>query len=135
MGKFLKTVVVAAATGAATAYFLGTEKGKQLAAQAKAGIDDYKENREAYHQAAKEKVAEYKELATTTYTDYKEKWEDGQFKTDSIGQAVKAAVSQVKDKVNQLTESSTQSQEKAELPKEDTLQEDIIIDLTEEDAL
>ncbi|MGT2828667.1 YtxH domain-containing protein [Streptococcus hillyeri] len=132
MGKFLKSVILGAASGAAAAYFLGTEKGKELVAKAKENFDDYKANPDAYHEAAKGKVAEYKDLATETFTEYKGKWESGEFSAENIGQAVKATVEQVKEKVSETVQ--TVSEEDiiiVEVPEE-VVKEDIVIDLTDQ---
>lgn len=55
MGKFLKTLVSSAAVGAAVGYFLTTKKGRELKEKAVDFANDYKENPEAYNQAAKER--------------------------------------------------------------------------------
>ncbi|MGT2683442.1 YtxH domain-containing protein [Streptococcus porci] len=134
MNKFLKTVILGAASGAAAAYFLGTEKGKEIVAKVKESFDDYKANPDAYHEAAKEKVAEYKDLATDAFTEYKGKWESGEFSADNIGQAVKATVEQVKDKVNEAVRAASEDESViVDVPEEEVVKEDIVIDLTKND--
>ena len=44
MSKLLKNVIVGIASGAAVAYFLTSEKGKELQQKAKKAYDAYKED-------------------------------------------------------------------------------------------
>lgn len=137
MGNVIKKIIVGFASGAAAAYFLGTEKGKEVVGKVKAGIDDYKDNSESYHQMAKDKVIEYKELATTTFDDYKEKWESGEITTDSLGKSVKDTITQVKDKVfsastDVLVDESPLAEEV--YTEEATIYDEIIIDLTDSES-
>ncbi len=95
MGKFLKTLVSSAAVGAAVGYFLSTKKGKELKDKALDFANDYKENPEAYNQAAKEKASQYKDVAVNTFNDYKEKFETGELTKEDVldvakGKAVQA---------------------------------------------
>lgn len=132
MGKFLKSVILGAASGAAAAYFLGTEKGKKFISKAKESFEDYKANPEAYHEVAKEKVAEYKDLATETFTEYKGKWESGEFSAENIGQAVKATVEQVKKKVSETVQTVSEDDIIiVEVPEEEVVKEDIVINMTD----
>lgn len=96
MGKILKTLVIGAATGAAAAYFLTTKKGKEVTEKVKHTVDDYRDNPEEYHQYAGQKVAEYKDLAVSTFHDYKTKFDSGEVTTDDI-------LASVKDKADQAT--------------------------------
>ncbi len=84
MGKFLKTLVSSAAVGAAVGYFLTTKKGKELKDKALDFANDYKENPEAYNQAAKEKASQYKDVAVNTFNDYKEKFETGELTKEDV---------------------------------------------------
>ena len=84
MGKFLKTLVSNAAVGAAVGYFLTTKKGKELKDKALDFANDYKENPEAYNQAAKEKASQYKDVAVNTFNDYKEKFETGELTKEDV---------------------------------------------------
>lgn len=84
MGKFLKTLVSSAAVGAAVGYFLTTKKGKKLKDKALDFANDYKENPEAYNQAAKEKASQYKDVAVNTFNDYKEKFETGELTKEDV---------------------------------------------------
>lgn len=133
MGKLLKSIILGAASGAAAAYFLGTEKGKDIVAKAKENFEGYKANPDVYHEVAKEKVAEYKDLATETFAEYKDKWESGEFSADNIGQAVKATVQQVKEKVNETVQTVSEDDIIiVDVPEEEVVKEDIVIDLTEQ---
>lgn len=78
MSKFFKTLVVGAASGAAAAYFLSTEKGKALKNRAEKAYQAYKENPDDYHQLAKEKGSEYSHLARETFYDVKDKLATGE---------------------------------------------------------
>lgn len=97
MGKFLKTLVSSAAVGAAVGYFLTTKKGKELKDKALDFANDYKENPEAYNQAAKEKASQYKDVAVNTFNDYKEKFETGELTKEDV-------LDVAKDKAVQATE-------------------------------
>lgn len=134
MGKFLKTVILGAASGAAAAYFLGTEKGKEVVAKAKDRFEDYKEHPDAYHDLAKEKVTEYTNLATDTFSEYKEKWQSGEFNAENLSQAFKETVEQVKEKVNDVSQTvkDKESEIIVDIPEEEVVKEDIIIDMTAE---
>lgn len=73
MGKFLKTLVSSAAVGAAVGYFLTTKKGKELKDKALDFANDYKENPEAYNQAAKEKAVQATEFANDQVVAFRDK--------------------------------------------------------------
>lgn len=126
MGKIFNTIIVGAASGAAAAYFLGTEKGKEVVAKVKAGVEAYQADPESYHRVARDKVNEYKDMAVDTFSEYKGKWESGEFSADNLSKAVKDTVNQVKEKVASVTEESIKSEDVTE-------KEDIIIDLTPDD--
>lgn len=132
MSKFIKTLIVGAASGAAAAYFIGTEKGREVADKVKASISDYQNDPENYHQKAKDKVVEYKELATTTFEEYKSKWESGELTTDNLNQVVKDTLTQVKGKVSETMTTDTAIVDKI-ISEESALEKDIIIDLTDSD--
>ena len=72
MSKLLRNVIIGVASGAAAAYFLSTEKGKELQKKASKAYQAYKENPSEYHQKAKDKATEYTDLAVDTFNDYKE---------------------------------------------------------------
>ena len=71
MSKLLRNVIIGVASGAAAAYFLSTEKGKELQKKASKAYQAYKENPSEYHQKAKDKATEYTDLAVDTFNDYK----------------------------------------------------------------
>ncbi|AEF24831.1 exported protein [Streptococcus parauberis KCTC 11537] len=89
MSNLLKSLVIGTATGLATAYFLSTEKGKEIKSRAEQAYDAYKENPEEYHQMAKEKGTEYTNLAKETFNDYKHKFETGEITPEQVMEAVK----------------------------------------------
>ena len=138
MNKFFKTIIVGAASGFAAAYFLSTEKGKEIKKRAEKAFEAYKENPEEYHQKAKEKTVEYTNLATDTFHDYKEKFESGELTKEDIFETVKEktnqavdfasdVVSEVKSKFSEVAE---EVKDTAENVAEDVAAEvdDIIID-------
>lgn len=120
MSKFLKTLIVGAASGAATAYFLTTQKGKEVKVKAENFYKAYKANPEEYQQVAKEKVAEYKDLATTTFNDYKGKYESGELTLDSVLETVKTKGQEVADLASQKV-----GQVKDDFQKEETEIKDV----------
>lgn len=127
MGNFFKSLVIGTATGVATAYFLTTEKGKEVKTRLEKAIDAYKENPDDYHQMAKEKGQEYTHLAKETFNDYKQKFESGELTTDQV-------IDIVKEKTNDLVHKF--SELKADLAdKTDPVVEndDIIIDITKKE--
>lgn len=89
MSKFFKTLVVGAASGAAAAYFLSTEKGKALKNRAEKAYQSYKENPDDYHQLAKEKGSEYSHLARETFYDVKDKLATGEMTKEEILELLK----------------------------------------------
>ena len=100
MGKFLKTLVSSAAVGAAVSYFLTTKKGRELKEKAVDFANDYKENPEAYNQAAKEKANQYKDLAVHTFNDYKEKFETGELTKEDVLDVAKEKATQASEFAN-----------------------------------
>ena len=142
MHKFLKTVIVGAASGAAAAYFLSTEKGKEFKVKLTKAYEAYKQEPEHYHQAAKEKAAEYSQLAVDTFNDYKEKWQTGELTKEDIISAVREKTNQAvqfaNEKMNEAKEkcSDTEtSDSEADRQDDDVTEEaeDIIIDYTDTD--
>lgn len=107
MSKLLRNVIIGVASGAAAAYFLSTEKGKELQKKASKAYQAYKENPSEYHQKAKDKATEYTDLAVDTFNDYKEKFESGELTTDEFLEVVKekgqAAADYATEKVSELT--------------------------------
>ncbi|EHJ56581.1 hypothetical protein HMPREF9318_00823 [Streptococcus urinalis FB127-CNA-2] len=135
MSKLLKSVIVGAASGAAAAYFMTTEKGQELQAKAKAAYEAYKENPEEYHQIAKVKTTEYKDLAVDTFKDYKSKFDNGELTKEDILNKVSQTADQVTrfatEKVNDVKEGLTKSSDDIEYhikSEESDPKEDIIIE-------
>ena len=89
MSKLLKNVIIGVASGAAAAYFLSTEKGKEFQKKAAKAYEAYKENPAEYHQKAKDKATEYTDLAVDTFNDYRQKFESGELTTDEFLDTVK----------------------------------------------
>lgn len=138
MGKFLNTVIIGAASGAAAAYFLSTDKGKQFKQKVKETLSAYKENPEEYHQYAAQKANEYKSAAVNTVKDYKGKMAANELTKDDVVSAVKEKASQVGDFANQtlsevkdrLSQAAEKSEKTAEAVKAEV--DDIVIDYQEE---
>ena len=139
MSKLLRNVIIGVASGAAAAYFLSTEKGKELQKKATKAYQAYKENPSEYHQKAKDKATEYTDLAVDTFNDYKEKFESGELTTDELLEVVKekgqAAADFASEKVSEFTSKVSEAVDEADDVKEETKAEvdDIIIDYTPKD--
>lgn len=139
MSKLLRNVIIGVASGAAAAYFLSTEKGKELQKKATKAYQAYKENPSEYHQKAKDKATEYTDLAVDTFNDYKEKFESGELTTDEFLEVVKekgqAAADFASEKVSEFTSKVSEVVDEADDVKEETKAEvdDIIIDYTPKD--
>ncbi|MGT2959671.1 YtxH domain-containing protein [Streptococcus caballi] len=145
MNKFLKTLIVGAASGAAAAYFLTSEKGKDVQRRVSKAYEAYKDDPEDFHQAAKEKATEYSQLAVDTFNNYKEKFESGDLTVDDFVTTVKEkggeAFGYVADKVSEATARYSDSDEvtvdltpdkdSAENAAEPEEQEDIIINYSD----
>ena len=88
MSKFLNTLIIGAASGAAAAYFFTTEKGKAVKARIDEEIASFKEDPKAYQNQVVEKASDYKDLAVDTFQDYKTKFENGDITADDLTKAV-----------------------------------------------
>ncbi|EFW88853.1 MULTISPECIES: YtxH domain-containing protein [Streptococcus] len=139
MSKLLRNVIIGVASGAAAAYFLSTEKGKELQKKATKAYQAYKENPSEYHQKAKDKATEYTDLAVDTFNDYKEKFKSGELTTDEFLEVVKekgqAAADFASEKVSEFTSKVSEAVDEADDVKEETKAEvdNIIIDYTPKD--
>lgn len=135
MSKFLKSLVVGTATGLATAYFLTSEKGKEVSARLEKAMEAYKENPEEYRKMAKEKSQEYGDLAKNTFNDYKNKFESGEIKPEQVFETVKEKTNQFVQKAgktfNESNSTSDVSEEMTETADVNATEEDIIIDYDE----
>ena len=95
MSKFLNTLIIGAASGAAAAYFFTTEKGKAVKARIDEEIASFKEDPKAYQNQVVEKASDYKDLAVDTFQDYKTKFENGDITADDLTKAVQEKTAQV----------------------------------------
>ena len=97
MSKFLNTLIIGAASGAAAAYFFTTEKGKAVKSRIDEEIASFKEDPKAYQNQVVEKASDYKDLAVDTFQDYKTKFENGDITADDLTKAVQEKTAQVAD--------------------------------------
>ena len=95
MSKFLNTLIIGVASGAAAAYFFTTEKGKAVKARIDEEIASFKEDPKAYQNQVVEKASDYKDLAVDTFQDYKTKFENGDITADDLTKAVQEKTAQV----------------------------------------
>lgn len=126
MSKFFKTAIIGAVSGAAAAYFLNSDKGKELKNRAEAAYEGYRENPEAYHQKAKEKTSEYGHLAVDTFNEVKEQFEAGELTPEQMLQVIKDKANQVVQKTKENLSEVSQTTDSAD---------DIIITLDENDIV
>ena len=110
MSKFLNTLIIGAASGAAAAYFFTTEKGKAVKARIDEEIASFKEDPKAYQNQVVEKVSDYKELAVDTFQDYKTKFENGDITATDLTKAVQEKTAQVADFEKRALNSSRKKQ-------------------------
>ena len=95
MSKFLNTLIIGAASGAAAAYFFTTEKGKAVKTRIDEEIASFKEDPKAYQNQVVEKASDYKDLAVDTFQDYKTKFENGDITADDLTKTVQEKTAQV----------------------------------------
>ena len=95
MSKFLNTLIIGVASGAAAAYFFTTEKGKAVKTRIDEEIASFKEDPKTYQNQVVEKASDYKELAVDTFQDYKTKFENGDITVDDLTKAVQEKTAQV----------------------------------------
>lgn len=137
MSKFLNTLIIGAASGAAAAYFLTTEKGQAFKKRVDQEVANFKENPKAYQDQVIEKATTYKDLAVDTFQDYKTKFENGEITADDLTQAVQEKTAQVaefaKESFELIKEKTAQvTPEQAEVQALTTATvDDIVIDLQE----
>lgn len=137
MSKWISTVIVGIASGATTAYFLSSEKGKEVKNRAMKAYQAYRKHPESYHQKAKEKAYEYSNLAVDTFYDYKEKFESGELTKEDVVSVVKEKSDEVVSKASDVIEyikskvHAVAEEEKEVVATEDVKAEvdDIVIDL------
>ena len=113
MSKFLNTLIIGVASGAAAAYFFTTEKGKAVKARIDEEIASFKEDPKAYQNQVVEKASDYKDLAVDTFQDYKTKFENA-----------KESFELIKEKTAQVTpeQADVEAETKA-------IVDDIVIDI------
>ena len=130
MSKFLNTLIIGVASGAAAAYFFTTEKGKAVKARIDEEIASFKEDPKAYQNQVVEKASDYKDLAVDTFQDYKTKFENGDItaddltKTAQVADFAKESFELIKEKTAQVTpeQADVEAETKA-------IVDDIVIDI------
>ena len=130
MSKFLNTLIIGAASGAAAAYFFTTEKGKAVKSRIDEEIASFKEDPKAYQNQVVEKASDYKDLAVDTFQDYKTKFENGEITADDLTKTVQVAdfakesFELIKEKTAQVTpeQADVEAETKA-------IVDDIVIDI------
>ena len=127
MSKFLNTLIIGAASGAAAAYFFTTEKGKAVKSRIDEEIASFKEDPKAYQNQVVEKASDYKDLAVDTFQDYKTKFENGEITADDLTKTVQEKTAQVADFAK---ESFELIKEKTDVEAETkAIVDDIVIDI------
>ena len=135
MSKFLNTLIIGAASGAAAAYFFTTEKGKAVKVRIDEEIASFKEDPKAYQNQVVEKASDYKDLAVDTFQDYKTKFENGDITVDDLTKAVQEKTAQVADFAKEsfelIKEKTAQvTSEQADVEAETkAIVDDIVIDI------
>ncbi len=137
MGNILKIATIGAISGACAAYFLNTDKGKQVSAKVKRAFDAYQENPQAYHEAWAEKTTELvdavKDTAGYYYhqaisEDLAQIVQDKAKETQERARDVLAQASRTKEDVAQVI-----NQHKEQVVS-DVVVEDIVIDLPDSET-
>ena len=80
----LSTILLAGVAGAAAAVFLASPKGKEVTAKTIDFLNDLKEDPQAVKDQLVQSANEFSEQANQTFTNVKEKVENGQLNSDSI---------------------------------------------------
>ena len=115
MSKFLNTLIIGAASGAAAAYFFTTEKGKAVKARIDEEIASFKEDPKAYQNQVVEKVGDITADDLTKAV---------QEKTAQVADFAKESFKLIKEKTAQVT--PEQANVKAETK---AIVDDIFIDI------
>ena len=132
MGNILKIATIGAVSGACAAYFLNTDKGKQVSARVKRAIDAYQEDPQAYHEVWAEKTSEFvdtvKDVAgyyyhQTVSEDLAQVVQDKAKETQEKARHAFAQASRTKEEVAQVIN------QRKEQAVSDVVVEDIVIDL------
>ncbi|MGT2925959.1 YtxH domain-containing protein [Streptococcus cuniculipharyngis] len=144
MTKLLKTVFWGSLSGAAAAYLLTSQKGKQLQGKVTDFVTDYQESPEDYNQKLKEMVIGYKDKALNQVQSYKQQWETGELTKEDLlanlkertGEVLDLAsdgLNQVKTKVQEELEGDdSQDVADQQLPKVGVVVDDIVIEYQEQ---
>ena len=126
MSKFLNTLIIGAASGAAAAYFFTTEKGKAVKARIDEEIASFKEDPKAYQNQVVEKASDYKDLAVDTFQDITadDLTKAVQEKTAQVADFAKESFELIKEKTAQVTpeQADVEAETKA-------IVDDIVIDI------
>jgi len=135
MGR-LSSLLIGTITGASVAYFLTTEKGKELTGKVKGFVKEYQENPQEVHDSVKQSAIELSKQASDAIQQTKEKVESGEINKDTVIETVKDktqdvvefsqdAIQTIKDKIQQ----KTGSQVAPLLSKSELESEEIVLDL------
>lgn len=143
MGKF-SSILLGTISGAATAVFLTSKKGKEVTAKVSDFMNEVKENPDDFKDQVVQKANHFSNQAAEAVNQAKEKVESGEITGETILDSVKEATKQVVDfsqeKMQEWKEKMTpegispedfKKTEQEPVDKE-TTSEDIVIDLTEE---
>ena len=114
MSKFINTLVIGAASGAAAAYFFTTEKGKAVKARIDEEIASFKEDPKAYQNQVVEK-------ANITADDLTKAVQE---KTAQVAEFAKDSFELIKEKTAQVTPEQADVEAKTQ-----AMVDDIVIDI------
>ena len=127
MGKF-SSIVLGAASGAAVAIFLSSEKGKEVRARVSNFIKEVQENPDEFKEQVCHSATDLKNQTVDTVTQVRDKVNNGEITKESI-------LTSVKETTKHLTKDDLVSsiKEKAHaLKDEKDHSEEIVIDLKED---
>lgn len=150
--KFVTTVLLGVAGGAAAAVFLASKSGQVIKEKVTNYLKDYQEDPEAKQAEWADKANELKSQAVDKYTDVRQKFETGELTPEDIVETVKGKATELKDRVTQedffasLKEQASKLKEEVVVLEEEefaeaepfdaeSISEDITIDLNEVDLL
>lgn len=137
MGKF-SSLLLGAVTGAAAAYFLTSNKGKETTDKVRDFVKEYQENPDDIHEAVVQSAKDFSNQAVSAIQQTKEKVEKGEITTETVIESVKETTKSVvdysQDKFNEIKEkfekeeSSLAEEEPVIFEEEEEPSEEIIID-------
>ena len=96
MGKF-SSIVLGAASGAAVAIFLSSEKGKEVRARVSNFIKEVQENPEEFKEQVCHSATDLKNQTVDTVTQVKDKVNNGEITKESILTSVKETTKEMLD--------------------------------------